>query len=393
MSFSLINKFFFLIVFLIFISSCSTKSVYEKIKLKKYEKPLIQNFDNEKIIINFNINKNINFENPLRLKDFKNDNQYFNNVIIEGNIIYAIQKNKLYSFNYNTGELISDKELKLTTDDQDVVISFKFFDNTFFISFKSGLILRLNMSGEEIWKYESNKTLNTQFILSNNQIILLFVDEIKILQTQDGTEIWSEIYQDLPVYQAIGGQIVNFFNLIYFILPNNNIGSVDLNLGTVHNSKFDELPLISSINNTKDKINVYDNYLIYLDEGKYLYTLDIFNNEFILFKNNINISQSNILFNNSIILKKGNYLQAINSLNGKTFWLISDKRISKKSDIVAVRSFKTNIELFLSDGDVLTINNKELISVNNLNVGKIENISFESKNIIVYTKNNKTIIF
>ena len=111
MSFSLINKFFFLIVFLIFISSCSTKSVYEKIKLKKYEKPLIQNFDNEKIIINFNINKNINFENPLRLKDFKNDNQYFNNVIIEGNIIYAIQKNKLYSFNYNTGELISDKEL------------------------------------------------------------------------------------------------------------------------------------------------------------------------------------------------------------------------------------------------------------------------------------------
>ena len=249
------------------------------------------------------------------------------------------------------------------------------------------------MSGEEIWKYESNKTLNTQFILSNNQIILLFVDEIKILQTQDGTEIWSEIYQDLPVYQAIGGQIVNFFNLIYFILPNNNIGSVDLNLGTVHNSKFDELPLISSINNTKDKINVYDNYLIYLDEGKYLYTLDIFNNEFILFKNNINISQSNILFNNSIILKKGNYLQAINSLNGKTFWLISDKRISKKSDIVAVRSFKTNIELFLSDGDVLTINNKELISVNNLNVGKIENISFESKNIIVYTKNNKTIIF
>jgi hypothetical protein len=161
----------------------------------------------------------------------------------------------------------------------------------------------------------------------------------------------------------------------------------------LHNSKFDELPLIGSINNTKDKIHIFDNYITYLDEGKYLYTLDIFNDEFILFKKNINQARSNILFNNSIILKEGNILQAINLNNGKTFWLIDDDKISKSSSLVAVRNYNTDIEIFLNNGDVLTISNKELIEINNLSVGKVKNISFVKQKIIVHSKNGKAVIF
>jgi len=393
MSFSLINKSFYLIIFLFFLCSCSTKTVYEKIKIKKYEAPIIDSFDENKINVNTTIGKQLNFENKITLKEFKNNNQYLNNIIVENNQIFVYENNKLINFNYDTGDLISHKELKITTTEEDILVSFNYIDNSFLFAFKSGSIIRSNMNGEIIWHYESNKILNTQLTIFNEQIIALYGDEIKSLLFKDGTEIWSEIYQDLPVYQAQGGQLANFLKIIYFILPNSKVGSIDLNLGTLHNSKFDELPLIGSINNTKDKIHIFDNYITYLDEGKYLYTLDIFKDEFTLFKKNINPARSNILFNNSIILKEGNFLQAINLNNGKTFWLIDDDKISKTSSLVAVRNYNTDIEIFLNNGDVLTINNKELIEINNLSVGKVKNISFVKQKIIVHSKSGKAVIF
>ena len=392
MSFTLTNRSFFLILLLLFLFSCSTKTVYEKIKPNTYEVPLVEDTDNEKINIINASNNSINYENELLLKDFKNKTQYFNNIIADNDEIYAYKDKKLYNFDYNTGDLISTKDLTLSND-EDILIAFEYIDNSFLLSFKSGSIFRLNRNFEIIWAHESKKKLNTQPFISNEQIILLYGDEIKGLQLEDGNQIWSETYQDMPIYQATGGQVASFFNIIYFILPNNSIGAIDLNFGSIHNSKFDDIPLISSINNTKDKIHIYDNYLVYIDEGKYLYTFDIFNDEFILFKKNINLFSSSFIFNNSIIIKEGNHLQAISLINGKTYWLISDKKISKKSKIVNVRNYKTNIEIFLSNGDVLTINNKELTNITNLDIGKIDNISFEKQNIIIYAKNKKTLIF
>ena len=392
MSFILINRSFFLILSLLFLFSCSTKTVYEKIKPNTYEVPLVENIDDEKInIINTN-NNQINYGNELLLKDFKNDTQFFNNIIADNDEIYAYKDKKLYNFDYTTGHLISTQDLTLSNDD-DILIAFEKIDNSFLLSFKSGSIFRLNQDFELIWKHESKKKLNTQPFISNEQIILLFGDEIRGLKFEDGSQIWSETNQNIPIYQATGGQVASFFNIIYFILPNNIIGAIDLNFGSIHNSKFDDIPLISSINNTKDKIHTYDNYLVYIDEGKYLYTFDIFNDEFILFKKNINLFSSSFLFNNSIIIKEGNYLQAINLSNGKTYWLINDNKISKKSEIVNVRNYKTNIEVFLSNGDVLTINNKELTNITNLDIGKIKDVSIKKQNIIVYAKNKKTLIF
>ena len=391
MNFTLINRSFFSILSLLFIFSCSTNTAYEIITPKTYEVPFVENIDDGQIdIVSIN-SKQINYENELLLKDFKNETKYFNNIRADNNEIYAYKDNKLYIFDYASGDLISTKDLTLSND-EDILIAFEYIDNSFLLLFKSGLIFKLNRNFEIIWTYESKKKLNTQPFISNEQIILLYGDEIKGLQLEDGNQIWSETYKDMPIYQASGGQIASFFNIIYFILPNNTIGAIDLNLGAIHNSKFDDIPLISSINNTNDKIHIYDNYLVYIDEGKYLYTLDIFNDEFILFKKNINLFSSSFLFNNSIIIKEGNHLQAINLINGKTYWLISDKKISKKSEIVNVRNYETNIEVFLSNGDVLSIRNKELESINNLDIGKVDHISFEKQNIIIYAK-NKTLVF
>ena len=51
MSFTLINRYFFSILSLLFLFSCSTNNLYENIKLNTYEVPLVENIDDEKINI------------------------------------------------------------------------------------------------------------------------------------------------------------------------------------------------------------------------------------------------------------------------------------------------------------------------------------------------------
>ena len=210
MNFTLINRSFFSILSLLFLFSCSTDTVYEKITPKTYEVPYVESIDSEKInIININSDQ-INYENELLLKDFKNETQYFNNIITDKDEIYAYKDNKIYNFDYVTGDLISTKDFTLSND-EDILIAFEYIDNSFILSFKSGSIFRLNRNFEIIWTYESKKKLNTQPFISNEQIILLHGDEIKGLHLEDGNQIWSETYQDRPIYQASGGQIASFF--------------------------------------------------------------------------------------------------------------------------------------------------------------------------------------
>ena len=376
------------------LSACNTSDIYDTLKIKTYDSPNVENYDDNDIFLNNLNNFKFNYKKKFILKNIKNTNIYYNNIILDNPNIYALSNNlELIQFDYNTGEQIFLKKIDIKTINNDSVISFNFVDNSFIIGFKSGSILRINTLGEIIWKFKSNKTLNTPLKIINKQLVSLYVDEIKSLSINDGSEIWSELYEDIPVYQAQGGQLVNFNNLLFFILPNNKVGSIDLNIGLPNNTEFNNMPLISSINNTNDKIHIFDNYLVYLDEGKYLYTFDIFLNDFILFKFDINESESNIFFNNSLILKNDNFLQALNIINGKTFWLIDNKKISKKSTIKGIRNFNENIVVFLSDGDVVIIKNKKFLEKKDLGISKINNVNFEKNNIIVNTDSGKTIIY
>jgi len=156
MSFTLINRSFFSILSLLFLFSCSTKTVYEKITPKIYEVPFVETIDDGQInIININ-SEQINFENELLLKDFKNESLFFNNIITNNDKIYAYKENKLYNFDYATGDLISTKDLTLSND-EDILIAFEYIDNSFLLSFKSGSIFKLNQNFEIIWTHESKR--------------------------------------------------------------------------------------------------------------------------------------------------------------------------------------------------------------------------------------------
>ena len=395
MNFILINKFFLIFLFLIFLTSCSTKSVYQKLKIKTYQNLPVESIDDIDVIsTSLNSNKKYNYDDNIILKAFNNKNYHYEYVNIINSEIFALSENiNILKFDYNTGEIISTNKINLTISEDNKVTSFYYNNNSFIIAFKSGLIIRTNMKGDVLWKYQSNKVLNTSLFIFEDQLILLFNDEIRSILIKDGRKLWSEIYKDLPLYQAKGGQLLNFINLLFFILPNNKIGSIDLDLGVIHNSKFDEIELISSINNYNDKIHIFDNYLVYLDEGNHMYTYDIFNDDYVLFKNTISSASSKIFFNNSLILKEGNSLQAINIENGKIFWHLKDEAISKKSNILTIRNINSEIEVFLDNGDVLIINNKKLINIDNIGVKDIGKIKFTIQNLIVNLKNGKIIIF
>ena len=394
MNFKHINNFYKIFICSILLFGCNTKDVYNKIKAKQYEPPLIEKYDNGSINLFPTNIKQINLDKKYVIKDLINKKQRQPNIIKINNKIFAINKNiELLEFDYKSGELISSKKININISNDYIITSFNYIDDSFLISFKSGLILKFNNLGEIIWKYESQKTLNTKLTVFNDQILALYIDEIKSISLIDGSLIWSEIFEDLPLYQAKGGQLVNFLNLLYFVLPNNKVGSIDISLGTLHNSKFNDIPFISSINNYNDKIYIYENYLVYLDEGKYLYTFDIFRDEFVLYKYNINFSSSNKFYNNSLILKEGNYLQALNILNGNTFWMIEDDKISKKSNIKNIKNIDRNLKIFLDNGDVLDIYNKQLMNINNLGVKNINKIYFQDESMIVNTNTGKIIIF
>ena len=388
--FQIINKLS-LILTLFLLISCSSKNIYDKILKKEYDSPFIKKIDDSDIYKNNN-NVNYDFSNKIVLKNYKNKNNY-SNIVIKNSKLYLIDVDfNLLEFNYLTGVLNSSKKINNLNNNEKTLTSFIMKDDFFIISFKSGSIIKINLNGDIIWRFESDKTLNTPLRVFEDQIVSLYIDEIKSI-SMAGKQIWSESYEDLPIYQSKGGQIDSFLNFLFFILPNNKIGSIDLDLGIQNDNNFNKIPLITSINNTNDKLHIYENYLSYLDEGKYLYNLDIITDEFYLFRESIAPHSSSIFFNNALLIKIGSYLQAINIKNGNTFWLIEDTNISAKSKILAARNVKNNIEIYLNNGTVLTINEKKLLSITNIHNKNLKKIIFESNNLIAITETGKVIIY
>ena len=127
MNFYLINKYFLILLSFIIFCSCSTKSIYETLQIKKQETPVINNFDDEKIILDSVYKTKINFKDKLILKKIKNKEFYSNNVIIENNKIFVLSDNiELLEFDYKTGELISSIVIDFAIMNDDLLVSFNF---------------------------------------------------------------------------------------------------------------------------------------------------------------------------------------------------------------------------------------------------------------------------
>ena len=222
MSFIYTNNLFLFLLSLIVLSCGSVENFTDLSQKKENNAPYVEQFKkNDFIKINTSIENNFGLSKKYLINNYgKKYNNFLpiKNYIID-NIIYSFNhKFELLQFDLNSGNLLSLKKIDYEFDfDTDILTSFITHNEEFFISLKSGLIIKINKNGKVLWIHKTDKLLNSNLLIKDERLIAIYADEVKTLSLLDGSEIWNETYNDLPIYQAKGGQLVDFFNLILLL--------------------------------------------------------------------------------------------------------------------------------------------------------------------------------
>ena len=317
------------------------------------------------------------------------------NVIYLDESIYSVNKNgDLLKFSPNKGELIEKINIDLDQV-KTVPISFSFYKNDFIIAFITGEVIRINKFGQVIWFFENKDLLNTPIKIFDDYLIILYPEKIVFLSILSGDIIYEKAFKSSNIIQSSGGKIENFFNIAFFILPNSEFNSLDTYLFEEHSLNFDNIELNTSLNNLRDQIHIYKNFLVYFDDGKIIHTYDINKNEFVLVDFFINSSSSSILFNNSLISKNENFVEFYNIKNGNLFSRINiNKILNKNSKIINAFIINKNMHLFTDDGEIIILDqNLEIQEAINLKIKNINKVYNYQNKIFISTEKGITYIY
>ena len=307
------------------------------------------------------------------------------NVIYLDQSIYSINKEgDLLKFDLNSGKLIEKINIDLDKEKK-VPVSFSLYKNDFIIAFISGEVVRINKLGKVLWIFKNKDLLNTPVKIYDDYLIILYPEKIVFLSILNGDIIFEKDFKSSNIIQSSGGKIVNYYNIVFFILPNSEFNSLDTYLFEEHSLDFDNIELNTSLNNLSDQIHFYKNFLVYFDDGNIFHTYDINEDKFILVDFRINNSFSSILFNNSLISKNENFIEFYNIKNGNLFSRINiNKILNKNSKIINAFIINKNIHLFMDDGQIIILDQ---------NLGIQETINLKIKHINkVYNYQNKIFI-
>ena len=335
--------------------------------------------------------------NRLKINNYesKYDNNTPLNIIFLDDGIYSInQEGELLKFDLSKGKLLerfiidSDQEKKLP-------VSFSLYKNDFIIAYKSGEVVRINKLGKVLWIFKNQDILNTPIKIYDDYLIILYSDKIIFLSSSNGEIIYERIFKSNNIIQSSGGKIENYYNIAFFILPNSEFNALDTFLFEEHNLNFNKIELNTSLNNLKDEIHIYKNFLVYIDNGNIFHTYDINKNNFILFDFRINNSSSSILFNNSLISKNENFVEFYNIKNGKLFSRINiNKLLNKKSKIIKALIINMKIHLFTDNGEIIILDqNFEIQDTVNLKIKNINKVYNYQNKIFISTEKGFTYIY
>ena len=317
------------------------------------------------------------------------------NVIYLDQSIYSINKEgDLLKFDLNSGELIEKINIDLDKEKK-VPVSFSLYKNDFIIAFISGEVVRINKLGKVLWIFKNKDLLNTPVKIYDDYLIILYPEKIVFLSILNGDIIFEKDFKSSNIIQSSGGKIVNYYNIVFFILPNSEFNSLDTYLFEEHSLDFDNIELNTSLNNLSDQIHFYKNFLVYFDDGNIFHTYDINEDKFILVDFRINNSFSSILFNNSLISKNENFIEFYNIKNGNLFSRINiNKILNKNSKIINAFIINQNIHLFMDDGQIIILDqNLEIQETINLKIKHINKVYNYQNKIFISTEKGITYIY
>ena len=247
-----------------------------------------------------------------------NNNNTINVIYIDQSIYSINNEGDLLKFDLNSGKLIEKINIDLDKEKK-VPVSFSLYKNDFIIAFVSGEVVRINKLGKVLWIFKNKDLLNTPVKIYDDYLIILYPEKIVFLSILNGDIIFEKDFKSSNIIQSSGGKIVNYYNIVFFILPNSEFKSLDTYLFEEYSLNFDNIELNTSLNNLSDQIHFYKNFLVYFDDGNIFHTYDINEDKFILVDFRINNSFSSILFNNSLISKNENFIEFYNIKNGNLF--------------------------------------------------------------------------
>ncbi len=337
-------------------------------------------------------------QNKLKINNYESKYQNNNNpinIIYLENSIYSINiDGELLSFDISTGKLI--EKIKIELDQlKKIPISFSSYENDFIIAFTSGEVVRINKQGNIIWVFKNQDLLNTPVKIYDDYLIILYPEKIILLSILSGDIILEKAFKSGNIIQSSGGKIETFYNIVFFILPNSEFNSLDTYLFEKHNLNFDKIELNTSLNNLKDQIHVYKNFLVYFDNENIIHTYDINRDKFILVDFRINNSSSAVLFNNSLISKNKNFLKFYNIMNGNLFSRINiNKILNKNSKLINAFIINKNMHLFTDNGEIIILGqNLEIQETINLKIKNINKVYNYQNKIFISTEKGITYIY
>ena len=323
-----------------------------------------------------------------------NNNNPINVIYLEDNI-YSINKDgKLLKFDTNKGKLVERININLDQVDK-IPISLSLYNNDFIIAFISGEVIRINKLGQVLWSYQDADYLNTPVKIFNDYLIILYPEKLVFLSILSGDIIYEKALESSNIIQSSGGKIKNYFNIVFFILPNSEFNSLDTFLFEEHSLNFDNIEINNSLNNLKDQIHLYKNFLVYFDNGNIIHTYDISKDKFTLIDFRIKNSSSAILFNNSLISKNENFVEFYNIKNGNLFSKINIKKlINKKSKLINSFIINKKMHLFTDSGEIIILDeNLEIQEIVDLKIKKINKVYNYQNKIFISTEKGITYIY
>ncbi len=360
---------------------------------EQYEENVIDNYTYKASDYNF-----LDQDLPvLKINNYEakyNNNDSINVIQLDESIYSFNREGELLKFDLNSGKLIERINVDLDQIKK-VPISFSLYKNDFIIAFKSGEIVRINKLGKVIWLFNNKDLLNTPVKIFNDYLIILYPENIVFLSILTGDIIYEKAFKSSNIIQSTGGRIENYFNIVFFILPNSEFNSLDTYLFEEHILNFDNIELNTSLNNLKDQIHLYKNFLVYFDDGNIIHTYDINKNKLTLADFRINNSSSAILFNNSLISKNENFVEFYNIQNGNLFSRINiNKILNKRSKIINSLIINKNMHLFTDNGEIIILDqNLEIQEMVNLKIKNINKVYNYQNKIFISTAKGITYIY
>ena len=412
MSFNYINKLL-IILTSIFLLSCQNNLQSNKvIKDNYYDQSIIEinetldtnyyeNF--EENLFDFYTIRSINYDftkkklDRIKIKSYLNNNNELNpiNLIYDKVHIYSLDsEGNILRIDKKTGKLNEIISISLENSNFINPVSFSLIDDNFIIGFKSGEIIKCTKEGKVLWQFKKDNFLNTPLTITNDYIIVLYPEDIIFLSNNNGKILFQENYKDGKIIQSNGGKLAIYFNFLYFILPNSFFGSIDTYLFDKHMSEIDTLQIETSLNNLNDNLHIYQNFLVYLDNGNKLSTFDIANNDFLLKDFTLNNILSYTFYNNSLAVLKNNSIEFYNIKNGNIFFSIDiEKKL--KNDVKIIKIFSTNekIHILFNTGLLLILDNKKIDQSIDLKIKDVNHIYNSNDMFFVSTKKGITYVY